>query len=119
MCCALPSMPMAATCANCSCCSTGETEDKNQVFTLFEDAKTRPYLAQAAWSAKACRHTAAVSADPGPYRLAGGAAQLEVRLVWSDPPRRARRKNLYFQAWAAIRSRSEPASSTAAASPSN
>jgi YidC/Oxa1 family membrane protein insertase len=44
-----------------------ETEDKNQIFTLFEDSRTRPYLAQSGLVGEGCRRTAAHSSSiPAP-----------------------------------------------------
>jgi YidC/Oxa1 family membrane protein insertase len=63
-----------------------ETEDQNQVFTLFEDNQTRPYLAQSGLVGKGLpTHRNAYQLAPGTYRLADGATQLEVPLAWSDP----------------------------------
>jgi YidC/Oxa1 family membrane protein insertase len=63
-----------------------ETEDKNQVFSLFEDSQTRPYLAQSGLVGKDLpTHRSVFQFNPGTYRLAGGAVQLEVPLVWNDP----------------------------------
>jgi YidC/Oxa1 family membrane protein insertase len=63
-----------------------ETEDKNHLFTLFEDGQTRPYLAQSGLVGKGLpTHRSEFQLDPGTYRLAEGAAQLEVPLVWNDP----------------------------------
>jgi len=74
-----------------------ETEDKNQVFTLFEDAKTRPYLAQSGLVGNGLpTHRSAFQLNPGTYRLAGGAAQLEVPLVWSDPATGVRVEKTYI-----------------------
>jgi len=74
-----------------------ETQDKNQVFTLFEDAKTRPYLAQSGLVGKGLpTHRSAFQLTPGTYRLAGGAAQLEVPLVWVDPASGVRVEKTYI-----------------------
>jgi YidC/Oxa1 family membrane protein insertase len=63
-----------------------ETEDKNRIFTLFEDDPTKPYLAQSGLVGKGLpTHRSVFQLNPGTYRLAGGAVQLEVPLVWSDP----------------------------------
>ncbi|MDT3707200.1 MAG: membrane protein insertase YidC [Thiobacillus sp.] len=63
-----------------------ETEARDQVFTLFEDDKTRPYLAQSGLVGKGLpTHRSVYQLNPGTYRLTGNAAQLEVPLVWSDP----------------------------------
>jgi len=73
-----------------------ETEDKNQVFTLFEDDKTRPYLAQSGLVGKDLpTHRSVFQLNPGVYRLAGGAAQLEVPLVWNDPATGVRVEKTY------------------------
>jgi len=63
-----------------------ETEDRDAVFTLFEDSPTRPYLAQSGLVGEGLpTHRSVYQLAPGTYRLAAGAAQLEVPLVWSDP----------------------------------
>jgi len=63
-----------------------ETEDKSKVFTLFEDSTNRPYLAQSGLIGEGMpSHRTPFQINPGTYRLSGGAAQLEVPLVWSDP----------------------------------
>jgi YidC/Oxa1 family membrane protein insertase len=63
-----------------------ETEDKGRVFTLFEDSTKRPYLAQSGLIGQGMpSHRTPFQINPGTYRLSGGAAQLEVPLVWSDP----------------------------------
>jgi YidC/Oxa1 family membrane protein insertase len=63
-----------------------ETEDKSKVFTLFEDSTNRPYLAQSGLIGQGMpSHRTPFQINPGTYRLSGGAAQLEVPLVWSDP----------------------------------
>ncbi len=73
-----------------------ETEDKNQVFTLFEDDRTRPYLAQSGLVGKDLpTHRSVFQLNPGIYRLAGGAAQLEVPLVWNDPATGVRVEKTY------------------------
>jgi YidC/Oxa1 family membrane protein insertase len=62
-----------------------ETEDKNQIFTLFEDSRARPYLAQSGLVGEGLpTHRSEFQLNPGTYRLSGGAAQLEVPLVWQD-----------------------------------
>jgi YidC/Oxa1 family membrane protein insertase len=74
-----------------------ETEDKNQVFTLFEDDPTRPYLAQSGLVGKDLpTHRSTFQLNPGTYRLAGGAAQLEVPLVWVDPVTGVRVEKTYL-----------------------
>ena len=63
-----------------------ETEDKNQVFTLFEDSQAQPYLAQSGLVGEGLpTHRSVFQFNPGTYRLTSGAAQLEVPLVWDDP----------------------------------
>ncbi len=63
-----------------------ETEDKNAVFTLFEDNQTRPYLAQSGLVGKGLpTHRSAYQLAAGTYRLADGATQLEIPLLWNDP----------------------------------
>lgn len=62
-----------------------ESEDKKQVFTLFEDSATRPYLAQSGLIGNTLpTHRSVYQLNPGTYRLSNGAAQLEVPLVWTD-----------------------------------
>lgn len=74
-----------------------ETEDKNQVFTLFEDRQTQPYLAQSGMVGKALpTHRSVYQLNPGTYRLTGGAVQLEVPLVWSDPATGVRVEKTYI-----------------------
>ena len=74
-----------------------ETEDKNKVFTLFEDSKTRPYLAQSGLVGQGMpTHRSVYQLNPGTYRLAGGAVQLEVPLVWSDPATGVRVEKTYI-----------------------
>jgi YidC/Oxa1 family membrane protein insertase len=73
-----------------------ETEDKNQVFTLFEDTQARPYLAQSGLVGKGLpTHRSTFQLNPGTYRLARGAAQLEVPLVWNDPATGVRVEKTY------------------------
>jgi YidC/Oxa1 family membrane protein insertase len=73
-----------------------ETEDKNQVFTLFEDSQSRPYLAQSGLVGKDLpTHRSVFQLNPGTYRLAGGAVQLEVPLVWNDPTTGVRVEKTY------------------------
>ncbi len=73
-----------------------ETEDKNQVFTLFEDGPTRPYLAQSGLVGKGLpTHRSVFQLNPGTYRLTGGATQLEVPLVWNDPATGVRVEKTY------------------------
>ncbi|MFZ3175933.1 MAG: membrane protein insertase YidC [Thiobacillus sp.] len=74
-----------------------ETEDKNQVFTLFEDSQTQPYLAQSGLVGKGLpTHRSMFQLKPGTYRLASGAAQLEVPLVWDDPATGVRVEKTYI-----------------------
>jgi YidC/Oxa1 family membrane protein insertase len=74
-----------------------ETEDKNQVFTLFEDRQTQPYLAQSGLvGAGMPTHRSEFKLNPGTYRLAGGAEQLEVPLVWDDPATGVRVEKTYI-----------------------
>src|SRR5512139_625310 len=73
-----------------------EMEDKNQVFTLFEDDQARPYLAQSGLVGKDLpTHRSVYQLTPGTYRLSGGVAQLEVPLVWSDPATGVRVEKTY------------------------
>ncbi|HEY0662998.1 MAG TPA: membrane protein insertase YidC [Thiobacillaceae bacterium] len=63
-----------------------ETEDKNEVFTLFEDDRASPYIARSGLVGKDMpSHRTAYQLKPGTYRLAGGANEVEVPLVWTDP----------------------------------
>jgi YidC/Oxa1 family membrane protein insertase len=74
-----------------------ESEDKNQVFTLFEGSQTQPYLAQSGLVGKDLpTHRSVFQLNPGTYRLAGGAVQLEVPLVWSDPATGVRVEKTYI-----------------------
>ena len=74
-----------------------ETEDKNKVFTLFEDTQTQPYLAQSGLVGKDLpTHRSTFQLNPGTYRLSGGAAQVEVPLVWSDPVTGVRVEKTYI-----------------------
>ena len=74
-----------------------ETEDKNQVFTLFEDSQTQPYLAQSGLVGKGLpTHRSMFKLNPGTYRLTSGAAQLEVPLVWDDPATGVRVEKTYI-----------------------
>ncbi|MEQ1663251.1 MAG: membrane protein insertase YidC [Thiobacillus sp.] len=62
-----------------------ETEDNKQIFTLFEDSATRPYLAQSGLIGTGLpTHRSAYQLNVGTYRLSNGAAQVEVPLVWTD-----------------------------------
>jgi YidC/Oxa1 family membrane protein insertase len=74
-----------------------ETEDKNQILTLFEDSATRPYLAQSGLVGEGLpTHRSVFELNPGTYRLAGGAAQLQVPLVWTDPATGVRVEKTYI-----------------------
>ncbi len=74
-----------------------ETEDKEQVFTLFEGSQTQPYLAQSGLVGKDLpTHRSVFQLNPGTYRLTGGAVQLEVPLVWSDPATGVRVEKTYI-----------------------
>ncbi len=74
-----------------------ETEDKNQVFTLFGDSQTQPYLAQSGLVGKGLpTHRSVFQLNPGTYRLTSGAAQLEVPLVWDDPATGVRVEKTYI-----------------------
>ena len=74
-----------------------ESEDKNQTFTLFEDSRTRPYLAQSGLIGKNLpTHRSVFELNPGTYRLAGGAARLEIPLVWNDPATGVRVEKTYI-----------------------
>ncbi|OGT02358.1 MAG: membrane protein insertase YidC, partial [Gallionellales bacterium RBG_16_57_15] len=74
-----------------------KTEDKNQVFTLFEDRQTQPYLAQSGLVGEGLpTHRSVFQLNPGTYRLASGAAQLEVPLVWDDPVTGVRVEKTYI-----------------------
>jgi YidC/Oxa1 family membrane protein insertase len=90
-----------------------ETEDKNLVFTLFEDSQTRPYLAQSGLVGQGLpTHRTRINSiralSPGHRSGAtGSAAGVE------DPPPACGRKTIFSSA-ATTRSRSKPASSTAA-----
>jgi YidC/Oxa1 family membrane protein insertase len=72
------------------------TEDKNQVFTLFEDSQAQPYLAQSGLVGEGLpTHRSVFQLNPGTYRLNSGAAQLEVPLVWDDPTTGVRVEKTY------------------------
>ena len=74
-----------------------ETENKNQIFTLFEDNPTRPYLAQSGLVGKDLpTHRSLFQLNPGTYRLTGGAVELQVPLVWSDPTTGVRVEKTYI-----------------------
>jgi YidC/Oxa1 family membrane protein insertase len=74
-----------------------ETDDRNQVFTLFDDSQTRPYMAQSGLVGKNMpTHRSVYQLNPGTYRLIGGTTQLEVPLVWSDPATGVRVEKTYI-----------------------
>ncbi len=74
-----------------------ETEDKNEVFTLFEESQTQPYLAQSGLVGEGLpTHRSEFQLNPGTYRLAGGAVQLEVPLVWVDSATGVRVEKTYI-----------------------
>jgi YidC/Oxa1 family membrane protein insertase len=73
-----------------------ETEDKNEIFTLFEDDPTQAYLAQSGLVGKGLpTHRTPYQLNPGTYRLSGGAVQVEVPLVWNDPATGVRVEKTY------------------------
>ena len=74
-----------------------ETEDRNQVFTLFEDSPTTPYLAQSGLVGKGLpTHRSVFQLQPGTRLLADGVAQLEIPLVWVDPATGVRVEKTYI-----------------------
>ena len=74
-----------------------ETEDRDQVFTLFEDSPTTPYLAQSGLVGKGLpTHRSVFQLKPGGFRLVDGAAQMEVPLVWEDPATGVRVEKTYI-----------------------
>ena len=74
-----------------------ETEERNRVFTLFEEDSTQPYLAQSGLLGKDLpTHRSAFQLTPGTYRLTGGASEVEVPLVWSDPATGVRVEKTYI-----------------------
>ncbi|MEW6119006.1 MAG: membrane protein insertase YidC [Pseudomonadota bacterium] len=74
-----------------------ETEDKTRIFTLFEDDPARPYIAQSGLIGKNLpTHRSVFQLNPGTYRLTGGAAQLEVPLVWTDAATGVRVEKTYL-----------------------
>lgn len=74
-----------------------ETDDRTQVFTLFEDNQATPYMAQSGLIGKNLpTHRSLFQLNPGTYRLAGGAAQLEVPLTWTDPATGVRVEKTYI-----------------------
>lgn len=63
-----------------------ETEDKNTVFTLFEDSRTRPYMAQSGLVGERLpSHRSLFQLNPGTYRLQSDANELAIPLTWTDP----------------------------------
>jgi len=73
-----------------------EAEDKNKILDLFEDSVTRPYVAQSGLiGAGLPTHRSAFQLKPGTYRLAEGAKQLQVPLVWTDPASGVRVEKIY------------------------
>ncbi len=74
-----------------------ETENKNQVLTLFEDNQTTPYLAQSGLVGKGLpTHRSLFDLNAGNYRLGDNAATLEVPLVWNDPVSGVRVEKTYI-----------------------
>jgi len=74
-----------------------ETQARNQVFTLFEDNPTEPYLAQSGLLGKDMpTHRSVFQLNPGTYRLTRGASQVEVPLVWNDPATGVRVEKTYI-----------------------
>ena len=73
-----------------------ESEDKNKTLVLFEDSVTRPYVAQNGLiGAGLPTHRSVFQLKPGTYRLANGASQLQVPLVWTDPANGVRVEKTY------------------------
>jgi YidC/Oxa1 family membrane protein insertase len=63
-----------------------ETENKEHVFGLFEDAPGRPYVAQSGLVGQNVpTHRSVFEVRPGTYRLDGNANEVAVPLVWQDP----------------------------------
>lgn len=59
-----------------------ETENKQHVLGLFEDAPGRPYVAQSGLVGENLpTHRSVFELRPGTYRLAGNAAQIEMPLI--------------------------------------
>jgi YidC/Oxa1 family membrane protein insertase len=74
-----------------------ETDDRNKVFTLFEDNQTTPYMAQSGLVGKGMpTHRSVFQLNPGTYRFTKGAARLEVPLVWNDPASGVRVEKTYI-----------------------
>ena len=73
-----------------------ESEVKNKTLVLFEDSVTRPYVAQNGLiGAGLPTHRSVFQLKPGTYRLANGASQLQVPLVWTDPASGVRVEKTY------------------------
>ncbi len=73
-----------------------ETDDKTRVFTLFEDTQPQPYTAQSGLVGSGLpTHRSVFQLNPGTYRLAGGANQVTVPLVWVDPATGVRVEKTY------------------------
>jgi YidC/Oxa1 family membrane protein insertase len=73
-----------------------ETEDKNQVLSLFEDSVTRPYVAQNGLIGNGLpTHRSPFQLNPGTYRFAQGASRIDVPLVWTDAARGVRIEKTY------------------------
>ncbi|MHB1092770.1 membrane protein insertase YidC [Thiobacillus sp.] len=74
-----------------------ETQERNQVFTLFEEDPTEPYLAQSGLLGKDMpTHRSVFQLNPGTYRLTRGASEVEVPLVWNDPATGVRVEKTYI-----------------------
>jgi YidC/Oxa1 family membrane protein insertase len=73
-----------------------ETEDKAQILKLFEDTPARPYVAQSGMvGAGLPTHRSIYELNAGNYRLANGAAELQVPLVWQDAATGVRVEKVY------------------------
>jgi len=73
-----------------------ETEDKNQVLSLFEDSVTRPYVAQNGLIGNGLpTHRSPFQLNPGTYLFAQGASRIDVPLVWTDAARGVRIEKTY------------------------
>lgn len=74
-----------------------ETQERNQVFTLFEEDPATPYLAQSGLLGKDMpTHRSVFQLNPGTYRLTRGASEVEVPLVWNDPATGVRVEKTYI-----------------------
>ena len=74
-----------------------ETDNKQDIFTLFEDSQARPYTAQSGLVGKDLpNHRSVYTLTPGVYRLAAGAAQVEVPMTWTDPATGVRVEKTYI-----------------------